>query len=82
MVYCIYKSREQLDNAIWSAWSSADPRTDNILFAEFNSQGPGVANAKRPSFATILTSSQASQYTISSAVGDDYADWVDKDYLS
>ncbi|KAL5518910.1 hypothetical protein ACEPAH_593 [Sanghuangporus vaninii] len=71
-----------LNSAIWSIWNTGDPRTDNILFAEFNSTGPGVANANRPSFATLLTGGQADQYTIASAVGSDYTEWVDTDYLS
>lgn len=58
------------------------PNTDHILFAEYNSTGPGVSGASRPSFSTILTSSQASAYTISSTVGSDYASWVDTTYLS
>ena len=51
------------------------------MFAEYESTGPGVENADRPSFATILTSDQAAQYTIETAVGSDYAEWVDTDYL-
>ncbi|KAL5534207.1 hypothetical protein ACEPAG_669 [Sanghuangporus baumii] len=72
----------QLNSAIWSEWSSSTPNTDHILFAEYNSQGSGVADANRPSFATVLSESQASQYTISTTLGNDYADWVDTDYLS
>ncbi|EJD03925.1 uncharacterized protein FOMMEDRAFT_187176 [Fomitiporia mediterranea MF3/22] len=71
-----------LNKAVWSQWNVGDPRTDNILFAEYNSTGSGVADASRPSFATILTSSEADQYTIASAVGSDFADWVDADYLA
>ncbi|KAL5535556.1 hypothetical protein ACEPAF_3650 [Sanghuangporus sanghuang] len=57
------KHRElQLNSAIWSEWSSPTPDTDHILFAEYTSQGSGVANANRPSFANILSESPASQY--------------------
>ncbi|GJE96175.1 carbohydrate esterase family 8 protein [Phanerochaete sordida] len=70
-----------LDKAIWSEWQSSDPRTDNILFAEFNSTGSGVSGASRPSFATVLTSSQAAQFTIATTVGSDWATWVDTTYL-
>ena len=72
----------QLNKAVWSVWSTTDPRTDNILFAEYNSTGPGVLNADRPSFATILTSSQAAQYTIDTTLGADWESWVDPDYLT
>ena len=41
-----------------------------------------MANADRPPFATILNESEAVQYTISNTLGNDYADWVDTDYLS
>ncbi|GJE96176.1 pectinesterase [Phanerochaete sordida] len=70
-----------LDKAIWSEWQATDPRTDNILFAEFNSTGSGVAGADRPSFATLLTSSQAAQFTIATTIGADWATWVDTTYL-
>lgn len=72
----------QLNKAIWSVWSTSDPRTDNILFAEFNSTGPGIAGASRPSFATLLNSSQAAAYTIATTVGSDFAEWVDQAYLA
>ena len=72
----------KLNDAIWSQWSSSTPNTDHILFAEYSSQGAGVANADRPPFATILNESEAVQYTISNTLGNDYADWVDTDYLS
>ncbi|THH06918.1 hypothetical protein EW145_g3744 [Phellinidium pouzarii] len=72
----------QLNKAVWSEWNSGDPRTDNILFAEYDSTGFGVANASRPSFATVLTGEEAAEYTISTAVGNNYTDWVDADYLA
>ncbi|KAI5124664.1 hypothetical protein M0805_004272 [Coniferiporia weirii] len=72
----------QLDKAVWSEWNSDDPRTDHILFAEYNTTGPGVEGANRPSFATILTEDKAAEYTIATAVGIDYMDWVDDNYLA
>ncbi|KAF9451818.1 carbohydrate esterase family 8 protein [Macrolepiota fuliginosa MF-IS2] len=69
------------NSALWSQWNVGDPRTDNILFAEFNSSGSGVSGASRPSFATVLSASQASAYSISSAVGSDYTSWVDMSYF-
>jgi len=70
-----------LNKAIWSVWNTGDERTSNILFAEYNSTGSGVSGASRPSFATVLSASQANSYTISSAVGSDYANWVDAAYI-
>ncbi|KAK7044891.1 carbohydrate esterase family 8 protein [Favolaschia claudopus] len=70
-----------MNKALWSIWNTGDPRTDNILFAEFNTTGSGANGAARPSFATVLSASQAASYSISSAVGSDYASWVDAAYL-
>ncbi|KAJ7359714.1 pectin lyase fold/virulence factor, partial [Mycena albidolilacea] len=70
-----------MNPALWSIWNTGDPRTDNILFAEFNTTGSGASGASRPSFATVLSASQAAAYTISSAVGSDYASWVDAAYI-
>jgi len=69
------------NKALWSIWDPGDDRTDHVLFAEYNSTGSGVSGATRPSFATVLSASQASAYSISSAVGSDYATWVDASYL-
>lgn len=70
-----------LNKAIWSVWNTGDERTSNILFAEYNTTGSGVSGATRPSFATMMSASQAASYSISSAVGSDYANWVDAAYL-
>ncbi|KAH8120359.1 pectin lyase fold/virulence factor [Phellopilus nigrolimitatus] len=72
----------QLNKAVWSEWNTGDPRTDHVLFAEYNSTGAGVQDANRPSFATILTSSEDVDYTISTAVGSNYISWVNSDYLA
>ncbi|KAJ6582996.1 pectinesterase [Mycena vulgaris] len=70
-----------MNKALWSQWSAATPNTDHILFAEFNTTGTGASGASRPSFATVLTAAQAASYTISSAVGSDFASWVDAAYI-
>ncbi|KAJ6557884.1 carbohydrate esterase family 8 protein [Mycena capillaripes] len=70
-----------MNKALWSIWSAATPQTDNVLFAEFNTTGSGASGAARPSFATVLTAAQAATYSISSAVGSDYASWVDAAYI-
>ncbi|KAI8070356.1 pectin lyase fold/virulence factor [Gongronella butleri] len=46
----------------WSIWSSSDPRTSNVLFAEYNNSGSGAWNSARASFATQLTAAQAANY--------------------
>ncbi|KAF8162526.1 pectinesterase [Mycena galopus ATCC 62051] len=70
-----------MNKALWSVWSASDPNTDDILFAEFNTTGSGASGASRPSFATVLTAAQAATYSISSAVGSDFASWVDAAYI-
>ncbi|KIP05701.1 carbohydrate esterase family 8 protein [Phlebiopsis gigantea 11061_1 CR5-6] len=70
-----------MNKEIWSEWSSNDPMIDNILFAEYNSTGSGVSGASRPSFSTILTSTEAADYTIATVVGSDWASWVDTTYM-
>ncbi|KAF8881892.1 pectinesterase [Infundibulicybe gibba] len=70
-----------INPAVWSPWSAATPNTDNILFAEYNTTGSGVSGVSRASFSTVLSASQAAAYSISSAVGSDYASWVDAAYI-
>ncbi|KAJ7735761.1 pectinesterase [Mycena metata] len=70
-----------MNKALWSVWSTSDPQTDNVLFADFNTSGSGASGAVRPSFATALTATQAATYSISSAVGSDFATWVDAAYV-
>ncbi|KAG5638853.1 hypothetical protein H0H81_009404 [Sphagnurus paluster] len=70
-----------LNKALWSVWNTGDERTNNVLFAEYNSSGSGASGASCPGFAKVLTASQAAAYTIASAVGSDYASWVDTSYL-
>ncbi|KAJ6609088.1 pectinesterase [Mycena sp. CBHHK59/15] len=69
------------NKALWSIWNTGDERTDHVLFAEFNTAGSGASGASRPNFATVLSASAAASYSISSAVGSDYASWVDSVYL-
>jgi len=70
-----------MNKALWSVWQPTDPRTDDILFGDFNTTGTGSSGAVRPSFATALTASQAATFSISSAVGSDFATWVDAAYV-
>ncbi|KAJ6614562.1 pectinesterase [Mycena sp. CBHHK59/15] len=70
-----------MNKALWSIWNTGDERTDHVLFAEFDTAGSGASGASRPNFATVLSASAAASYSISSAVGSDYASWVDSVYL-
>ena len=69
-----------LNPEVWSVWNPGTPNTDHVLFADYNSTGPGIGTT-RASFATVLNETQAAAYNISSAVGSDYASWVDMDYF-
>ena len=68
-----------LNTTIWSIWQDGDPRTNNVFLADFNTTGISVAS--RPYFSTELTSSEAGAFSIASAVGDDYENWVDAYYI-
>lgn len=70
-----------LNTSLWSVWNAGQPNTDNVFFADFNTTGSGVKGAHRAKFSTLLTASQAAQYSISSAVGYDYSSWVDTSYV-
>ncbi|KAE8349997.1 pectin lyase fold/virulence factor [Aspergillus coremiiformis] len=64
----------------WKIWSTSDPRTDYVTFAEYNNSGPGrwEANAvSREAFghSTLLTSDT---YTLSAVM--DSTDWIDLTY--
>lgn len=78
VVYTSCSLGNLINSAGWEEWSSSEPNTDHVTFAEYESTGSG-ASGTRASFATTLTST--SGYTISDVLGSDYADWVDSDYL-
>ena len=64
----------------WKVWSTTDPRTDYITFAEFNNSGPGNwenNEAAREAFgyATLLTEDSYSLETVM-----DSTDWIDMTY--
>ncbi|XDG04539.1 hypothetical protein ABKA04_004154 [Annulohypoxylon sp. FPYF3050] len=66
---------QHISAAGWTTWSSSDPRTGNIVFGEYNNTGPGSSTTSRASFATQLTESQASAYSLESFVGS--TSWLD-----
>ncbi|KAJ5115711.1 Pectinesterase catalytic [Penicillium angulare] len=64
----------------WKVWSTTDPRTDYITFAEFNNSGPGNwenNEAAREAFgyATLLTEDT---YSLEDVM--DSTDWIDMTY--
>ncbi|KAG7443475.1 pectin lyase-like protein [Guyanagaster necrorhizus] len=79
VVYTSCSLGDLINSAGWEEWSSSEPNTADVTFAEYNSSGDGASDSTRASFGTILTST--SGYTISDVLGSDYADWVDSDYL-
>jgi pectinesterase len=70
-------SNYALNPALWSQWSSSSPQTDHVFYADYNTQG----TYSRPSFAKQLDANTAAQYNIGSALGSNYASWVDTSYL-
>ena len=78
----IFKNTEiiaPLNTTVWSVWQEGDPRTSNVYFADYNTTGISVAS--RPHFSTKLSRKKAAAYSIASAVGHDYRNWVDASYI-
>ncbi|KAK4695646.1 pectinesterase, partial [Phenoliferia sp. Uapishka_3] len=65
----------------WEEWSSTEPNTSGVTFAEYSNSGVGSSTTSRATFATQLTSTTVASYTLSKILGTDYADWVDTSYL-
>ncbi|KAF1928169.1 carbohydrate esterase family 8 protein [Didymella exigua CBS 183.55] len=64
----------------WKIWSASDPRTDHVIFAEFNNSGPSnwennVAAREAFGFATLLASDT---YSLPSVL--DSTEWIDMTY--
>jgi len=70
-----------MNPALWSVWETSDPNTDHVTFDDYATTGSGIpSSADRPTFATLLTATEAGAYTMSSALGGDTS-WIDNDYL-
>lgn len=69
---------KHISAAGWSVWSTNAPQTSNVMFGEYANTGPGSwqATTQRVSFATNLTATQASQYTLAAWIGD--TTWLDQ----
>lgn len=62
----------------WRIWNDDDPRTDNVLFGEYNNSGAG-ASTSRADFATILNSAVAINSVLGS--GHKNAGYYDASYM-
>ncbi|RAL13941.1 putative pectin methylesterase [Aspergillus homomorphus CBS 101889] len=64
----------------WKIWSTSDPRTDYVTFAEYNNSGPGnwennAASREAFGYCSLLTSDT---YTLDNVMGS--TDWIDMTY--
>jgi len=66
-----------INSAGWRYWNSDDERLDGVDFAEFKNTGAG-AQGQRASFVKKLTKG----VTVSEVLGQDYTNWVDKQYMA
>ncbi|KAI0031538.1 pectinesterase [Vararia minispora EC-137] len=70
-----------LNVALWKEWSSSTPNTDHVTFDDYQTTGSGIPSSlKRPSWAMLLSSSQASSFTLSSTLSGTTS-WIDSNYL-
>ncbi|KAF9025925.1 pectin lyase fold/virulence factor [Rhodocollybia butyracea] len=67
-----------INPAGWEIWSTTEPNTEDVTFAEFDNTDSG-ASGTRVSFSTKLTSTAG--YTIADVLGSDWTSWVDQDYV-
>ncbi|KAG1441939.1 hypothetical protein G6F56_011271 [Rhizopus delemar] len=62
--------------AAWSSWKATDPRTGHVSYYEYNDSGANPWNATvRANFSSLLTKSEAAQYTPKKIFGD--ISWID-----
>ncbi|KAL0577664.1 hypothetical protein V5O48_004312 [Marasmius crinis-equi] len=69
------------NKALWSLWNGDSKSVSNAFLADYETSGSGASSLARASFAKVLSDSEVKNYDISSAVGSDYANWVDTSYL-
>ncbi|PPQ64160.1 hypothetical protein CVT24_008795 [Panaeolus cyanescens] len=71
-----------INQTIWSIWNPGDERTDNVFITDYNTTVVGTeAVLSRPSWVKTLNATEARAFNIASAVGNDWAAWVDREYL-
>ncbi|KAI0379580.1 pectin lyase fold/virulence factor [Hypomontagnella monticulosa] len=66
---------QHIASAGWSVWQTSDTRTSDVVFGEYNNTGPGNWTSSRASFATQLTASEATSYSLSTFIGS--TGWLD-----
>ncbi|KAI4643540.1 hypothetical protein J4E93_006550 [Alternaria ventricosa] len=66
-----------INAAGWKVWSTDDPRTDKVTYAEYANTGDG-SKGTRASFSKKLSAAVSP----STVLGSDYKSWVDAAYLS
>lgn len=64
-----------INSAGWRAWSDDEPRTDSVVYGEFDNTGAGASGSRK--FETKLSAA----LDIGDILGADYADWVDAAYI-
>lgn len=64
-----------INSAGWKAWNDDEPRTDSVVYGEFENTGDGASGER--DFETKLTAA----LDIGDILGSDYADWVDAAYI-
>ncbi|KAF5662489.1 pectinesterase [Fusarium heterosporum] len=48
----------------WDDWTTADPRTANVVFGEYDNSGAGSSTSKRASFAKQLSIDEVAQFEL------------------
>lgn len=61
----------------WGVWSDGIPQTDHVTFEEYSNSGAGSDTTDRASYSSV----RDSPLEIDFVLGEDYADWVDADFL-
>ncbi|KAF8824862.1 hypothetical protein HHX47_DHR7000050 [Lentinula edodes] len=67
-----------INSAGWEIWSTSEPNTEDVTFAEYDNGGAGSVGT-RASFATKLTSNAG--YTAAAVLGSSWTSWVDQGYV-
>lgn len=63
-----------INSAGWSLWHKDDPRTDGVVYGEFENSGDGASGDR--DYETVLSAA----LEIADILGSDYSDWVDATY--
>ncbi|CUS15888.1 unnamed protein product [Tuber aestivum] len=65
-----------LDARGWTAWSTTDPRTDAVYYAEYNNMGASAWGSSRASFAKQIGKDEAEgRWSVKGTLGSD--SWID-----